>query len=210
MSTAVTEASSSPPALPGTVVMDLHGRIRIPRGAPSRPPSCASPLASSTSGLSSHRRSASPTRTRRTHRPTPAGAPVTYQWTFGYDSSKGWISSGFEHSPTESYVDNNLHGPLAFIPQKLPTGVDDFMWMFALGGLGIALVLGIGANIAGWGGFAMNIVIWLSTWPPSTNPIIDAEHVTFALGLLLLMWLQASNYWGLGRWWRAHTPAILN
>jgi hypothetical protein len=83
----------------------------------------------------------------------PAGAKVTYEWTFGYDSSKGWISSGFDHSPTEGYVDN-LHGPLAFIPQNLPTGVVDFLWIFAIGGLGIALTLGIGANIAGWGGSA--------------------------------------------------------
>jgi thiosulfate dehydrogenase [quinone] large subunit len=140
----------------------------------------------------------------------PAPTKTTYEWTFDHDSSKGWISSGFEHSPSEAYVDNNLHGPLAFIPQKLPTGLVDFMWMFAIGGLGIALTFGIAANIAGWGGFLMNILIWLATFPPSTNPLIDGEHVTFALVVLLLMWLQASNYWGLGRWWRAHTPVLLN
>jgi len=25
-----------------------------------------------------------------------------------------------------------------------------------------------------------------------------------------LMWLHASNYWGIGRWWRAKTPAFLH
>ena len=49
-----------------------------------------------------------------------------------------------------------------------------------------------------------------STFPPSTTPIFDAEHFMFAFILLLLMWVQASNYWGIGRWWRAETPAFLH
>ena len=49
-----------------------------------------------------------------------------------------------------------------------------------------------------------------STFPPSTNPIFDAEHFMFAFILLLLMWVQASNYWGIGRWWRGKTPAFLH
>jgi thiosulfate dehydrogenase [quinone] large subunit len=73
----------------------------------------------------------------------------------------GWITSAFEHSPTEGYIDNNSHGPLAFIPQNLPVGLDDFGWMFAF-------------------------------------------------IIFLLMWLHASNYWGIGRWWRAKTPAFLH
>ena len=126
------------------------------------------------------------------------------------DSSQGWITSGFDHSPTAAYVDNNLHGPLAIIPQKLPTGVEDFMWMFALAGLGIGLTCGVFSILAGFGGLIMNVLIWLSTFPPSTNPLIDGEHVTFALAIFLLMWIQASNYWGFGRWWRRHTPTLLN
>lgn len=144
--------------------------------------------------------------------PVDAAAPtkVDYSWHFSYDADKGWISSGFSRSPTNAFVHNNLDGPLAFIPQKLPTGLVDFMWIFALAGLGIALTFGIAANIAGWGGFALNIMLWLSTFPPSTNPIIDGERVTFTFAILLLMWLQASKYWGVGRWWRAHTPTPLN
>jgi thiosulfate dehydrogenase [quinone] large subunit len=202
-------AASSPPN--GTVVMDARGRIRIPRGGAVTVALMRIALGlvylwafvSQAFGI---------TYTNQAQPPpdAPAGTKATYEWTFGYDSSKGWITSGFDYSPTEAYVQNNLHGPLAFIPQNLPTGVDDFMWMVALAGLGIALTFGIFANVAGWGGFLMNILLWLSTFPPSTNPLIDAEHVTFALAILLFMWLQASNYWGVGRWWRAHTPTILN
>jgi thiosulfate dehydrogenase [quinone] large subunit len=96
------------------------------------------------------------------------------------------LESGFSHSPTEQYIDNNTDGPLAPIPQNLPVGLDDFGWMFAIGGLGIALTLGICSRIAGWGGLILNIMIWF------------------------LMWIHASNYWGIGRWWRAHTPAFLH
>ncbi|SDJ34077.1 thiosulfate dehydrogenase [quinone] large subunit [Frankineae bacterium MT45] len=136
-------------------------------------------------------------------------APADYGWHFAVDSSKGWISSGFKASPTSGFV-SSLHGPLAFIPQHLATGIDDFGWMLALAGLGIALMFGVFSTIAGWGGLILNLLIWLSSFPPSTNPLIDAEHVTFALAIFLMMWIQASNYWGFGRWWRSHTPTLLH
>src|SRR4051812_13198846 len=195
----------------GTVVMDRRGRVRIPRGGAITAAVLRILLGlvylwafiSQAFGITYTNKAPVPP-------DAPAGTKVTYEWTFGYDSSKGWISSGFDHSPASGFVDNNTHGPLAFIPQNLPTGLVDFLWMFAIGGLGIALTFGIASNIAGWGGFLLNILIWLCTFPPSTNPLIDAEHTTIAFAVLLLMWLQASNYWGLGRWWRAHTPRVLN
>ena len=104
----------------------------------------------------------------------------------------------------------STHGPLAFIPQNLPTGLDDFGWMFAIGGLGIALTLGIAMRIAGWGGFALNMLIWFAGFPPSNNPVIDGTHTIYALLLLTLMFLHAGRYWGLGRWWDRHTPALLH
>jgi thiosulfate dehydrogenase (quinone) large subunit len=206
LSTSVSERPTS-----GTVVMDSAGRIRIPRGGAITLAVMRVALGlvylwafiSQAFGITYTNKATPPP-------DAPAGAPVTYEWTFGYDSSAGWISSGFDSSPSEKYVTNNTHGPLAPIVQKLPTGLVDFVWIFALAGLGIGLTFGIFANIAGWGGFALNIFIWLAAFPPSTNPLIDGEHVTFALAILLFMWLQASNYWGVGRWWRAHTPVILN
>ena len=195
----------------GTVVMDAKGRIRIPRGGAITVAALRIALGlvylwafiSQGFGITYTNKATPPP-------DAPAGAKVTYEWTFGYDSDAGWISSGFSHSPTESYVDNNLHGPLAFIPQKLPTGLVDFMWIFAIGGLGIALMLGICSRIAGWGGLLLNLMIWFSVFPPSTNPVIDAEHFMFAFSIFLLMWLHASNYWGIGRWWRGKTPAFLH
>jgi thiosulfate dehydrogenase [quinone] large subunit len=82
--------------------------------------------------------------------------------------------------------------------------------MFAMAGLGIGLTLGIFMRLAGWGGFLLNMIIWLSIFPPTNNPIVDGEHMAFAFSILLLMYLQAGNRWGFGRWWRSHTPALLN
>src|SRR4051794_28755596 len=92
---------------------------------------------------------------------TTADGKTEYGWYFSYDADKGWISSGFAHSPTAGYIDDT-HGPTAFIPQKVPTGLDDFGWMFAIGGLGIALVSGICMRIAGIGGLALNLLIWFA------------------------------------------------
>jgi thiosulfate dehydrogenase (quinone) large subunit len=140
---------------------------------------------------------------------TDATGKVSYGWHFSYDTSMGWITSGFTHSPTASFT-GSTHGPLAFIPQNLPTGLDDFGWMFAIGGLGVALTLGICMRIAGIGGFLLNILIWFSSFPPNGNPIIDGEHMAFAFGILLLMFLHAGNRFGFGRWWEVHTPALLH
>jgi thiosulfate dehydrogenase [quinone] large subunit len=144
-----------------------------------------------------------------TNSTTSSTGEVSYGWHFDVDADAGWISSGFTHSPTGPYVDKT-HGPLSFIPKDLPTGLDDLGWMFAIGGLGVALTLGICMGIAGWGGFLLNILLWFSSFPPTSNPVFDATHTTLALALLLLMYLHAGDRWGLGRWWRRHTPKLLH
>jgi thiosulfate dehydrogenase [quinone] large subunit len=141
--------------------------------------------------------------------PAVAGQKTSYGWHFSSNPDNGWISSGFSHSPTAGYV-NKTHGPLAFIPQNLSTGLDDLFWMVAIGGLGIALTLGILMNIAGIGGFLLNVILWFSTFPPSSNPIVDGTHTIYALVLLLLMFLHAGNKWGFGRWWSSLTPRFLH
>ncbi len=205
-----TADTATVPIDPGMVVMDREGRIRIPRGGAI----VAAILRIGigliylwgfiSAGFGVHYTN------QVVDNNAPAPQEVQYHWSFDVEPDDGWITSGFTKSPTEAYVDNNTHGPLAFIPQNLPVGLDDFGWIFALGGLGLALTFGFCSRIAGWGGFALNIMIWFSGFPPSTNPIIDGEHMAFAFSILLLMWIQASNYWGIGRWWRAKTPAFLH
>jgi hypothetical protein len=45
-----------------------------------------------------------------------------------------------------------------------------------IGGLGIALTVGICSRVAGWGALTLNLMIWFAFFPPFTNPIFDAEH----------------------------------
>ena len=200
--TTVTPTVDTPP---GTVAMDPEGRVRIPRGGAN-----VTVLLRIGLGLvylwAFFAQGFGITYTNST---TDAAGNVEYGWHFDVDADNGWITSGFEHSPTAGYVDNT-HGPLAFIVQDLPTGVDDFGWMFAIAGLGVALTLGAFMSIAGWGGFALNLLIWFATFPPTSNPVIDAQHMTIALALLLLMYLRAGNRFGVGRWWSAHTPRPLH
>ena len=131
-------------------------------------------------------------------------------WHFSYDTSKGFITSGFSHSPTSGYLSSNARGPLAFVPNSLPDKANDTLWMFALGGLGFALVLGIFSKIAGWGGLALNVLMWFSSFPNEFNPLLDGEHMIYGLVLVTLMYLRAGDHWGLGRWWRARTPSLLH
>jgi len=196
----------SPSERPGTVRLDPGGRVIVPRGAANTAGLLRIGLgllylwAFVSQGFGVvYANSVT----------NSAGQATSYGWHFSHDASLGWITSGFTHSPTAPFI-ASTHGPLAFISQNLPTGVDDFGWMLALGGLGIALTLGIAMRIAGWGGFALNIMLWFSLFPPSTNPVIDGEHMAFAFGILLLMFLHAGNRFGLGRWWEAHTPALIH
>jgi thiosulfate dehydrogenase [quinone] large subunit len=195
---------------PGMVAMDREGRIRIPRAGAITAAILRIGIGLIylwgfvSQGFGVHYTN------QVVNNDAAAPKQVEYRWDFSVNTDDGWITSGFTKSPTEAYVDNNAHGPLAFIPQNLPVGLDDFGWMFAIGGLGIALTFGICSRIAGWGGLALNVMIWFASFPPSTNPIFDAEHFMFAFIIFLLMWLNASNYWGVGRWWRGKTPAFLH
>jgi thiosulfate dehydrogenase [quinone] large subunit len=191
--------------LVGPVVMDAYGRIRLPLGAAVM----AALLRIGLGLLYLWAFVSQGFGVEYTNTANPDAAHPSHGWHFSYSSDLGWITSGFKHSPTAGFV-NGTYGPLAFIAKDLPTGVDDTFWIIALGGLGIALTFGIAMGIAGWGGFLLNIIIWLSNFPPASNPLIDGEHMAFAFSILLLMFLQAGNYWGLGRWWRRHTPVPLH
>ncbi|MBU0496185.1 MAG: hypothetical protein KKA73_22450 [Chloroflexi bacterium] len=75
-------------------------------------------------------------------------------------------------------------------------------WLFMLGllGLGVALILGIGMNIACYSGTLFVLLLWSSHLLPADNPLID-EHIIYALVLLGLWAVKAGRTWGLGGWW---------
>ena len=93
--------------------------------------------------------------------------------------------------------------------------------MIALLGAGVCLILGIGMRIASIGAAILVMLMWLAIAPwasytgadgatvASNNPIVD-DHVVYAAVLLLLMFVHAGRYLGLGRKWEQITPSWLH
>jgi thiosulfate dehydrogenase (quinone) large subunit len=124
-------------------------------------------------------------------------------------SAGAWVNGG---SPTKGFLGGLKHGPF----QTLFTGWAGDAWanwlfMLGLGGIAVALLLGVGLRIAAVSGTIMLVLMWAAEWPldrhdstgaltRSTNPIID-DHIIYALVLIALAALYAGHTWGLGRRW---------
>jgi thiosulfate dehydrogenase [quinone] large subunit len=81
------------------------------------------------------------------------------------------------------------------------TGLTDVLFMAALLGVGLALILGIAMRLAAAAG-ALLTVMWTAVLPPDNNPFMD-DHLIYAAVLILLALLGAGNTLGLGRAWAA-------
>jgi len=127
---------------------------------------------------------------------------------FSTPPDRAWIAGG---SPTTGYL-SSASGPFAPIFQAMAgSPVVDFLYMAALLLIGLALLSGIGVRIAGYGGTAMVLMMWLSHLPPATNPLID-QHIIYAVLLVGLATVRAGQWFGLGRlWgrlWSGRVPAL--
>ncbi len=91
--------------------------------------------------------------------------------------------------------------------------VGDVLFMFALFGIGIAMIFGAGLKIAAWGGTLLVALMYLSELPfaatamvngqrvaGATNPIVD-DHWLEALVLLICAYTLAGDTWGVGKIW---------
>lgn len=104
-------------------------------------------------------------------------------------------------SPTTGFLQFAVKGPFASLFQKL-AGLAwvDWLFMFGILLIGLALILGIGIRIAAYSGMLLLLLMWLATLQPEHNPLID-EHIIYALLLLLLYKMKAGEIFGLGKWW---------
>jgi thiosulfate dehydrogenase [quinone] large subunit len=137
----------------------------------------------------------------------------TFIWAFfdkllglGYSTSSesAWINGG---SPTTGFLSYATAGPLAGFYQDLAgnTAVD-VLFMLALLGIGVALILGIGMRIAAIAGGALMLLMWSSRLPPENNPVID-DHIVYLVVLVFLALVGAGRWLGLGGWW-AELPLV--
>lgn len=124
---------------------------------------------------------------------------------FATPAAKSWLAGA---SPTAGFL-KSAAGPLSGLYQSLAgAALVDWLFMLGLLGLGVALVLGIGMRLAGYGGALLMLLMWSSHLPPAQNPLLD-DHIIYALTLLALAASHAGDTLGLGRWWARHVKGWL-
>jgi thiosulfate dehydrogenase (quinone) large subunit len=157
----------------------------------------------------------------------------TFLWAFldknfalGYSTTKAWMFGTGEGNPTAGFLKfgANPNGPLHdFYNNLAPTSASapiNWLFMLALLGAGLGLVLGIGMRISCIGASILLLSMWLAVAPwakyedkggstvASNNPLLD-EHIIYSATLMILMFVLAGRYWGLGRMWEKRVPRWL-
>jgi len=117
---------------------------------------------------------------------------------FATAPENAWIVGG---SPTSGYLKFATAGPLsAFFQSLAGNAIVDWLFMLGLFLIGVALILGIGVQIAGYSGALLVFLMWLSNLPPEHNPLLD-EHIIYLIILIGLATVKAGQWVGLGKWW---------
>lgn len=123
---------------------------------------------------------------------------------FGYATpeAKAWINGG---TPAQGFM-THAEGPFGSFFKNISGPWADWLFMIALLGIGIAVLLGAGLKIAAWSGSLLVALMYLAEFPIGrsgegfTNPLVDA-HWLEAFGLLVVAYTFSGDTFGLGRWW---------
>ena len=148
-----------------------------------------------------------------------AGMRILIGWTFlwpfidklfglGYGTAaeSAVVNGGL---PAQGYMINATSGPFkeVFVWMAETFGsVADFLFMFGLFGIGVAMLTGAGLKLAAWGGTLLMAFMYLAALPIGqagagfTNPLTDSHWIE-AFVLLVAAYTLAGDTWGLGRWW---------
>jgi thiosulfate dehydrogenase (quinone) large subunit len=116
------------------------------------------------------------------------------------DPSLSWINGG---TPSQGFMSYAAIGPFKGMINSLSGVGSDWLFMLAMLGVGVAVMLGIGLRVSAVVGAFVMLMMWVAEWPliqGSTNPLID-YHIIYALVLVLSAVLLAGDTWGLGRVW---------
>jgi thiosulfate dehydrogenase [quinone] large subunit len=104
-------------------------------------------------------------------------------------------------SPTFGFLSFGSRGPLASFWQGIAGDAWlNVLFLAALGGLGLALLLGIGMRITAVAGSLLMLGMWSVAIWPENHPVFD-DHIVYALVLVVLALTAAGNTWGLGARW---------
>lgn len=121
----------------------------------------------------------------------------------GTPADRSWLDGA---SPTAGYL-GGVEGTFAGLFARMSGQAwADWLFMIGMGGLGVALILGIGMRVAALGGIALLGMLWLSSLPLANNPFMD-EHLVYLVTAIALAAARAGDTLGLGRIW-ARSPLV--
>jgi thiosulfate dehydrogenase [quinone] large subunit len=119
---------------------------------------------------------------------------------FGFDhatpGAKAWINGG---SPSSGFL-KGVKGPFAGFFNSIAGTPADYLFMFGLLGIGVALMFGVGMRIAAGSGALLLVFMWMASLPITTNPFLD-DHLVYALVIVGLALMHAGDTLGLGKVW---------
>jgi thiosulfate dehydrogenase (quinone) large subunit len=147
-----------------------------------------------------------------------AGLRLSIGWVFvwafldkafglGHDTAgkDAWIHGG---SPTKGFLGFATSGPFAGVYHQIAgQGWVDWLFMFGLLGIGVALMAGVAMRLAAACGVVLLVLMWSAVLPPANNPFMD-DHLIYALVLVLLAAAGAGHTLGLGRVWE-RVPVVM-
>ncbi|GAB7303129.1 DoxX family membrane protein [Clavibacter michiganensis] len=128
----------------------------------------------------------------------------TFGLGFSTPVERAWINGG---KPAQGFLTSPaVTGPLTDFFAGLANPLVDALFMLAMLGIGLAVILGIGLRVSAVVGTGVMLMMYLAEWPftagtASTNPLVD-YHIVYALALIVVAYLSAGDTFGLGRAWR--------
>ncbi|AJW77843.1 hypothetical protein [Clavibacter michiganensis] len=128
----------------------------------------------------------------------------TFGLGFSTPVERAWVNGG---TPAQGFLTSPaVTGPLAPFFAGLANPLVDVLFMLAMLGIGLAVILGIGLRVSAVVGTGVMLLMYLAEWPfaanaASTNPLVD-YHIVYALALIVVAYLSAGDTFGLGRAWR--------
>ena len=109
-----------------------------------------------------------------------------------------WINGG---SPTTGFLQFGTEGKVFHdFFAGLAGPFTDWVFMLALLGIGVALILGIGMRIMAVAAAILMTSMWAAELRLDNNPFMD-DHIVYALVAIGLAIGGAGRTWGLGRRW---------
>jgi thiosulfate dehydrogenase [quinone] large subunit len=115
-------------------------------------------------------------------------------------SKAAWINGGH---PTNGFLKMAASGPLkGFYNNLAGSTLIDWLFMTALLGIGLALILGIGMRIAAVSSVTLLVLMWSAVLPPENNIFMD-DHLIYAGTIVGLTLIGAGTTLGLGTWWNS-------